>query len=199
MSKVRVESFAISIDGFGAGPNQSLENPLGEGGMALHEWALATKTFKAMFGEEGGTTGLDDQFARQGFDNIGAWILGRNMFAPTRGSWGDTEWEGWWGDEPPYHVPVFILTHHPRNSIVMKGGTTFHFVSGGIHAVLEQARAAANGMDVRIGGGANTIRQYLEARLVDHIHLAISPTLLGAGKHLFEGLNLVTLGEQISA
>ena len=194
MSKVRVESFAVSLDGFGAGPNQSLENPLGEGGMALHGWSHATRTFRAMFGEEGGTTGLDDEFARRGFEKVGAWILGRNMFGPVRGPWENSDWKGWWGDEPPYHVPVYVLTHYPRDPLVMKGGTTFHFVTEGVGVALERARAVATGMDVRIGGGVSTIRQYLSAGLIDYVHFAISPTLLGRGESLFSGLDLVTLG-----
>jgi dihydrofolate reductase len=195
MTKLRVESFTVSIDGFGAGPNQSLENPLGVGGTALHGWALATRTFQTkLFGNEGGETGIDEDFAARGFQNIGAWIMGRNMFGPVRGPWPDESWKGWWGDNPVYHVPVFVLTNYPRAPLVMEGGTTFHFVTTGIRAALEQARAAANGKDVRIGGGASTIRQYLQERLIDELHVAISPVLLGAGERLFEGLNLPELG-----
>lgn len=194
MSQLRVHSFAISIDGYGAGPEQSLENPLGVGGVALHEWAFATRTFGRMFGGGGGTTGVDDQFMVRGFANVGAWILGRNMFGPIRGPWPDAAWKGWWGDDPPYHTPVFVLTHHPRESIVMAGGTTFHFVSGGIHAALERARDAANGRDVRVGGGVATIRDYLRAGLVDQMHLAIAPVLLGRGESLLAGLDLLQLG-----
>lgn len=194
MSKVRVESFAISLDGFGAGPHQSLEHPLGAGGMALHGWSHATRTFRSMFGEDGGTTGLDDEYARRGFENVGAWILGRNMFGPVRGPWADSDWQGWWGDEPPYRVPVFVLTHHARDPIIMKGGTTFHFVTEGIGAALTRARAVAGTMDVRIGGGVATIRQYLGAGLIDRLHVALSPVLLGAGEHLFAGLDLVAAG-----
>lgn len=197
MSKLRVESFSISIDGFGAGPNQSLENPLGLGGEALHGWALPTATFqKKLFGNEAGTTGTDNDYAVRGFKNIGAWILGRNMFGPVRGPWPDEKWKGWWGENPPYHVPVFVLTHHPRPSISMEGGTTFHFVTGGIDAALAAANKAANGLDVRVGGGVSTIRQYLKERWIDEMHLAISPILLGSGEPLFSGLNLVELGYQ---
>jgi dihydrofolate reductase len=200
VSKVRVASFSVSLDGFGAGPSQSLENPLGVGGMALHAWFFATRTFHRMHaaGEDagGGSTGADDQFAAEGFANVGAWILGRNMFGPIRGAWPGNDWKGWWGDEPPYHTPVFVLTHHTRAPIPMKGGTTFYFVTEGIHAALEQATHAAGGKDVRIGGGVSTIRQYLEARKVDELHLAVSPALLGQGEPLFAGLNLPSLGYQ---
>ncbi len=194
MSRVRVHGFAISLDGYGAGPDQSLENPLGVGGMGLHEWAFATRTFRKMFGEDGGTTGVDDEFAKRGFENIGAWIMGRNMFAPSRGDWPDDGWKGWWGDNPPYHCPVFVLTHHPRPPITMEGGTTFHFVTDGIHAALKRARDAANGKDIRIGGGASTIRQYLEPALIDEMHFAVSPVLLGSGEPLLTGLDLPKLG-----
>jgi dihydrofolate reductase len=195
MSRLRVESFSLSIDGFSSGPHQSLENPLGEGGGALHRWAFATRSFRAhLFGGNDGETGIDDDFAARGFHNVGAWILGRNMFGPVRGPWVDESWRGWWGDNPVYHVPVFVLTHHPRAPLVMEGGTTFHFVTEGIHAALERARAAANGKDVRVGGGASTIRQYLRERLIDELHLAISPVLLGAGERLFDGINLAELG-----
>src|SRR5215831_8901635 len=193
MGKVSVSAFSISIDGFGAGPGQSEENPLGVGGRALHEWAFATRTFRRMFGAEGGSTGIDDEFAARGFANIGAWILGRNMFGPVRGPWPDDSWKGWWGDEPPYHVPAFVLTHHPRDSLVMSGGTTFHFVTEGIQAALERATAAAGGRDVRLGGGVATIRQYLNAGLIDEMHLAISPVLLGSGEHLLTGINTAEL------
>jgi dihydrofolate reductase len=194
MAKLRVQSFSVSLDGYGAGPDQSLDNPLGVGGMALHEWAFATRTFRQMFGSEGGSTGIDDEFAVRGFKNVGAWILGRNMFGPVRGPWPDDNWKGWWGDEPPYHTPVFVLTHHPRASITMKGGTTFHFVTDGIHAALQRATDAANGQDVRLGGGVATIRQYLLAGLIDEMHLVISPTLLGRGEHLFVGIDAAALG-----
>lgn len=194
MTRVRVENFTISIDGYGAGPNQDLENPLGIGGEALHEWMIYTRTFQQMQGNEGGTTGKDDEFTAQGFKNIGAWIMGRNMFGPIRGPWPDEEWKGWWGENPPYHVPVFILTHHARSSIKMEGGTTFHFVTNGIHEALERAGEAADGMDIRIGGGANTIQQYLHAGLIDKLHIAISPIVLGDGQHLFNGVDLRELG-----
>lgn len=194
MTQVRVESFSISLDGYGAGPDQSPENPLGKGGGGLHEWVVASRSWRQMHGLEGGTTGVDDEFAARGTRNMGAWILGRNMFAPSRGPWQDMNWKGWWGDNPPYHVPVFVLTHHAREPIQMEGGTTFHFVAGGIHEALEQARKAANGKDVRIGGGASTIQQYLRARLIDELHIAISPVLLGSGERLFDGVDLPALG-----
>lgn len=195
MTRVRVESFSISLDGYGAGPDQSLEQPLGIGGMDLHQWALPTRTFqRALFGAEGGTTGVDEDFAARSFQNIGAWILGRNMFAPSRGPWTDLSWQGWWGDNPPYHVPVFVLTHHARPSIEMAGGTTFHFVTGGMHEALERARAAAAGRDVRIGGGAHTIQQYLREGLIDELHIAIAPVVLGRGERLFEGVDLRAAG-----
>ncbi|WP_367846743.1 dihydrofolate reductase family protein [Rhodoferax sp. WC2427] len=196
MSKLRVESFTISLDGFGAGPDQDLDNPLGVGGTALHGWAMSTRTFqKHVFGGEGGATqGIDEEFAARGFQNIGAWILGRNMFGPVRGPWPDESWRGWWGENPVYHVPVFVLTHHARASLAMEGGTTFHFVTEGIAVALERARAAAGGKDVRVGGGVHTIQQYLRQRLVDEMHFAISPVLLGSGERLFEGVNLPALG-----
>ena len=194
MTKLRVAAFSMSIDGFGAGPRQSLADPLGVGGLAIMQWALATRTFQQMHGGGGGDTGLDDDFARRSFDNVGAWILGRNMFGPVRGPWPDEQWRGWWGDNPPYHVPVYVLTHHPRASIVMEGGTTFHFVTDGIHAALERARTAAEGRDVRLGGGVATVREYLSAGLVDEMHLAMAPTLLGAGEALFTGIDLPALG-----
>jgi dihydrofolate reductase len=200
MSKLRVSSFSVSMDGFGAGPAQSLEHPLGRGGEALHGWVWPTRTFQRMlFGKEGGATGPDDDFAASGFDNVGAWILGRNMFGPIRGPWPDGEWKGWWGPSPPYHVPVFVLTHHPRAPIAMAGGTTFHFVTDGIHAALQRAADAAGGRDIRLGGGVATIRQYLQARLIDEMHLAMSPTLLGAGEPLFAGLDLPKLGYRCSS
>lgn len=194
MSRLRVCCFTVSLDGFGAGPDQSLENPLGIGGETLHEWFFPTRTFRAMLGQEGGSTDIDDQFAVRGFENVGAWILGRNMFAPSRGDWPDDNWKGWWGDNPPYHCPVFVLTKHPRPSITMEGGTTFHFVTDGIHAALQQATDAANGKDIRVGGGVATVRQYLQAGLIDEMHLAVSPVLLGTGEHLFAGLDLPKLG-----
>ena len=198
MSRLRVASFSISLDGYGAGPNQSVDNPLGVGGLALHQWAFATRTFQKMLGSTGGATGVDDDFAARGFSNIGAWIIGRNMFGPIRGDWPDDKWKGWWGDNPPYHVPVFVLSHHPRASITMAGGTTFHFVTDGIQAALKRAKEAANGLDVRLGGGVATIREYLRAGLVDEIHLAIAPTVLGSGEHLFAGLDAVALGYRCS-
>jgi dihydrofolate reductase len=194
MSKLRVHSFSVSIDGYGAGPNQSLENPLGVGGPALHEWAFATRTFQRIFGNEGGATGVDDDFAARGFSNVGAWILGRNMFGPIRGAWPDDEWKGWWGDNPPFHVPVFVLSHYPRTAITMAGGTTFHFVTQGIEHALHKAKEAAGGQDVRLGGGVATIQQYLRAGLIDEMHLAIAPALLGSGEQLFGGLDAVALG-----
>ena len=195
MTRVRVASFSISLDGYGAGPNQSLENPLGVGGPDLHQWVFPTRTFqRALFGKDTGTTGVDDDFAARGFKNLGAWILGRNMFGPIRGPWKDLSWEGWWGDNPPYHVPVFVLTHHVRQALEMDGGTTFHFVTGGIHEALDRARAAAGGKDVRIGGGANTIQQYLRAGLIDEMHIAIAPVLLGSGERLFDGVDLRAAG-----
>lgn len=195
MTLVRVESFTVSLDGYGAGPDQSMDNPLGVGGRDLHQWAIPTRTFqRAVFGADDGATGVDEDFAARGFRNIGAWILGRNMFAPSRGPWEDFDWKGWWGDEPPYHAPTFVLTHHPRPSLEMEGGTTFHFVTDGFESALEKARAAAKGMDIRILGGANTIRQYLRAGLIDEMHYAISPVLLGRGEPLFEGLDLRALG-----
>lgn len=194
MSKLVVRAFSISLDGFGAGARQSLENPLGVGGKALHGWAWETRTFRRMFGQDGGSTGVDEGFAARSFENIGAWILGRNMFGPIRGPWPDEDWKGWWGPNPPYHVPVFVLTHHRRESLTMEGGTTFHFVTDGIQAALERARSAANGKDVRIGGGVATIQQYLRARLIDELHIAISPALLGSGESLFSGVDMVDLG-----
>ena len=194
MTKLRVASFTLSLDGYGAGPNQSLENGLGEGGESLHEWFFPTRTFRKMQGEDDGETGVDDDFAARGFANIGAWILGRNMFGPIRGSWPDESWKGWWGNNPPYHVPVFVLTHPPRKTIEMEGGTTFHFVTDGIESAWKQASRAAGGKDVRLGGGVSTIQQFLRAGLVDELHLAISPILLGSGEHFFGDLNLAKLG-----
>jgi dihydrofolate reductase len=195
MTQVRVECFTISLDGYGAGPDQDIDHPLGVGAEDLHQWFIPTRTFqRALFGKEGGTTGIDDDFASRGFRKVGAGILGRNMFGPIRGPWPDLNWKGWWGDNPPYHFPVFILTHHARPSIEMEGGTTFHFVTGGIHEALARAREAAGALDVRIGGGANTIRQYLREGLIDELHVAISPILLGQGEPLFEGLDLRALG-----
>lgn len=193
MPKLRVHCFTVSLDGYGAGPDQGLDNPLGTGGEALHEWMFPTRTFQSMFGKDG-TTGVDDDFAARGFDNIGAWIMGRNMFGPVRGPWPDDTWKGWWGDNPVYHCPVFVLTRHARPSIKMDGGTTFHFVTDGIEAALQRATEAADGKDVRVGGGAATIRQYLSAGLIDEMHLAISPMLLGSGEHLFAGIDAPKLG-----
>ena len=194
MTRLRVQSFSVSVDGYGAGPNQDLANPLGVGGKDLHAWAFETRTFRQMFGQEGGGTDIDESFAARGFANIGAWILGRNMFGPIRGPWPDDSWKGWWGDTPPYRVPVFVLTHHPRASIAMKGGTIFHFITDGIAAALAQATAAASGKDVRLGGGVATIREYLRAGLIDEMHLAISPVILGTGENLFAGINARELG-----
>jgi dihydrofolate reductase len=196
MALLRVQSFSLSIDGFGAGPNQSLENPLGEGGHALHSWVFPTRTFQRMFGKDDGTTGTDDDFAARGFHNIGAWILGRNMFGPVRGPWPDGNWKGWWGDNPPYHTPVFVLTNHSREPLPMEGGTTFYFVTDGIVSALERATDAAQGLDVRLGGGVATIRQYVRAGLVDELHFAISPVLLGSGENLFSDIDLPSLGFQ---
>ncbi len=194
MSKLKVCAFSMSIDGFGAGPDQSLENPLGVGGMALHQWFFHTRKFQEFSGSGAGDADVDDAFAQRGFENIGAWILGRNMFGPIRGPWPDESWKGWWGDEPPYHVPVFVLTHHPREALTMDGGTVFHFVTGGIAEALARARAAARGKDVRVGGGVATVRQYVEAGLVDEIHLAVSPVLLGRGEALLAGIDLAKAG-----
>lgn len=194
-AKLVVRCFGLSVDGYGAGTNQDLDNPMGVGGMALHEWVFPTRTFQKMqFGKDGGTTGPDDDFAARGFDNIGAWILGRNMFGPVRGPWPDDSWKGWWGDEPPYHCDVFVLTHHARAPIEMKGGTVFHFVTDGIESALQRARRSAGTSDVRLGGGVATIREYLNARLVDELHLAIAPALLGSGESLFANIDLVRLG-----
>jgi dihydrofolate reductase len=194
MSKVKVLAFSISLDGYGAGPDQSIDNPLGIGGERLHEWFLPTRAFQRMHGGGGGSTDVDNAFAEKSFANIGAWILGRNMFGPVRGPWPDDTWKGWWGDTPPYRVPVFVLTHHARAPIDMDGGTTFHFVTGGIDEALARARAAAAGKDIRIGGGAATIRQYLEAGAIDEMHLAMSPVLLGRGEPLLQGIDLRAAG-----
>ena len=194
MQKVRVSSFAVSLDGYAAGPHQSLENPLGLRGPDLFEWFFATRTWKQMHGQEGGSTGADNDWAQRGMENVGAWILGRNMFGPVRGPWPDDSWRGWWGEEPPYHVPTFVLTHHPREPLEMKGGTTFHFVTDGIHSALGQAQKAAKDKDVRIGGGVATIQQYLRAGLIDELHLAFRPVLLGSGENLFSGIDLAQLG-----
>jgi dihydrofolate reductase len=194
VSKLRVHNFSVSLDGYGAGPSQDPENPLGRGGLALHEWLTRTRTFRQAFGNEDGATGTDDDFAARGFEHIGAWILGRNMFGPVRGDWPDDRWKGWWGDSPPYHTDVFVLTHHAREPAEMNGGTTFYFVTEGIHAALERATAAARGKDVRLGGGVATIRQYLQARLLNEMHVAIAPVMLGQGEHLFGGIDAPGLG-----
>jgi dihydrofolate reductase len=194
MSRVRVESFTISIDGYGAGPDQSIDNPLGVGGEALHDWIVSTRSWRQMHGKEGGATGIDDDFAARAGKNVGAWIMGRNMFAPAGGPWPDMNWKGWWGRNPPFHAPVFVLTHHARPPLPMEGNTTFHFVTGGIHEALDQAREAARRMDVQIGGGASTIQQYLRAGLIDELHVAIAPVVLGGGERLFEGVDLRALG-----
>jgi dihydrofolate reductase len=194
MGKVRASAFSVSLDGFGAGPNQDLEHPLGVGGMELTNWLFKTRMFQEMIGQEGGTTDIDNRFARNSMENMGAWIMGRNMFGPIRGQWPDHSWKGWWGNNPPYHVPVFVLTHHPRPSIEMEGGTVFHFVTDGIAAALQRAMDAAGSKDVRVGGGVSVIRQYLQAGLLDELHLAVSPVLLGKGENLFSGLDLPSLG-----
>jgi dihydrofolate reductase len=194
MSILRVHSFGISIDGYGAGPGQDLQNPLGVGGPELMEWFFPTRTWRRMHGHADGETGVDDDRAAQGFVGIGAWILGRNMFGPVRGPWPDHNWKGWWGDEPPYHTPVFVLTHHPRPSLTMTGGTVFHFVTEGVHAALRHATEAAGGRDVRVGGGVSTIRQYLRHALIDELHLVMRPVLLGTGEHLLAGIDLRALG-----
>jgi dihydrofolate reductase len=202
MSRLRVNALGISIDGYGACPDQDLANPMGVGGMALHQWVLGTRTFQrmaadfagALIGDRVGREGVDDDFAARGFHNLGAWIMGRNMFGPVRGAWSDDSWKGWWGENPPYHVPVFVLTHHARAPITMAGGTTFHFVTDGIHVALERAKEAAQGKDIRLGGGVATIRQYLTAGLIDEIHLAIAPVVVGRGENLFTGIDMVSLG-----
>jgi dihydrofolate reductase len=198
MTKVKVAGFAVSLDGFGAGCEQSLQDPLGKRGEELHEWFFPTKTFRAMLGKEGGTEGVDDDYARRSMDGFGAFILGRNMFGPVRGEWPDESWKGWWGDNPPYHAPTFILTHHPRDPIVMEGGTTFYFVTDGIEAALEQAKAAAGPLDVKIGGGVSTVRQYLQAGLIDELHYAFSPVILGQGEAMFAGIDLPALGFKVA-
>lgn len=195
MTVVRVESLTVSLDGYVAGPNQSLESPMGDGTSELHKWAFSTRTFQEkVLGTNAGATGVDDDIAARGFTNIGAWILGRNMFGPIRGPWPNEDWKGWWGENPPYHVPAFVLTHHPRKTLEMEGGTTFHFVTGGVREALALARDAAGAQDVRIGGGANTIRQFLIEGLIDKMHIAISPVLLGTGEPLLQGINLRELG-----
>lgn len=198
MSKVRVSCFAVSLDGYAAGPNQSLEHPLGVRGPELFEWFFHTHTWKQMQAQEGGSTGVDDQWARRGMENVGAWILGRNMFGPVRGPWPDDSWRGWWGEEPPYRVPTFVLTHHEREPLEMKGGTTFHFVTDGIGAALKRAKEAAKDKDVRIGGGVATIRQYLKAGLIDELHLVCRPIVMGSGENLFAGIDMAGLGYRSS-
>jgi len=194
MSKLRVHAFSISLDGYGAGPRQDLQNPLGVGGPAMFDWFFHTRTWHRMHGPSDGEAGVDDEMASRGFVGIGAWIMGRNMFGPVRGPWPDESWKGWWGDEPPYHTPVFVLTHHPRDPIRMKGGTEFRFVTDGIHSALRQAKDVARGQDVRLGGGVATMREYLTASLIDELQLTIAPVLLGAGEHLLQGLDLPALG-----
>jgi dihydrofolate reductase len=194
MSKLRVSNFSISLDGYGAGPHQSVENPLGVGGEALHEWFVQTRTFKQIYGKDDGETGADDDLAARMWENIGAWVMGRNMFGPVRGEWPDESWRGWWGENPPYHVDVFVLTHHARDPVKMEGGTTFHFVTDGIYAALDRAKASAKGKDIVLGGGVSVIRQYLQAGLLDEMHIAVSPILLGSGEHLLHGIDLPSLG-----
>jgi dihydrofolate reductase len=194
MSRLLVRCFGVSLDGFAAGPDQAVEHPLGVGGEAVFQWFFHTRSFQSMQGRSGGDIDTDDRFAQRGFENVGAWIIGRNMFGPVRGGWGDESWQGWWGDTPPYRVPVFVLTHHPRKELAMKGGTTFHFVTGGILEALARGKKAAGGKDVRVGGGVSTLRQYLEAKLIDELHLAVAPALLGRGENLFFGMNLPALG-----
>ena len=197
MSRLRVESFSLSLDGYGAGPNQSLENPLGQNGLTIMDWFRPTLTFNKMIGQPGGTTGIDNKFAARGFEGIGANIMGRHMFGPIRGPWRDEDWKGWWGPNPPYHSPVFVLTHHERQPIEMEGGTIFYFVTDGIESALKQAQKAAGGKDIRLNGGVSTIRQYLSKGLVDYMHLAVSPKLLGAGENLFAGMDLVKTGYSV--
>jgi dihydrofolate reductase len=198
VSKLRVQSFAVSLDGYGAGPNQALEHPLGVRGPELMEWFFPTRVWRTMHGDDGGETGVDNAMAEQGFAGIGAWILGRNMFGPVRGPWPDESWKGWWGEEPPYHTPVFVLTHYARPPLRMKGGTEFRFVTDGVHAALEQAKAAAGGRDVRLGGGVATIRQYLAAGLIDELHLAVRPVLMGSGEPLLRDIDAHALGYECS-
>ncbi|MFZ6011773.1 MAG: dihydrofolate reductase family protein, partial [Bacteroidota bacterium] len=194
MSKVKVAAFSVSLDGYGAGPDQSRENPLGKRGEELHEWIFPTRMFQKLYGKGEGTQEVDNDFAERSFENIGAWIMGRNMFGPIRGPWPNHEWKGWWGENPPYRVPVFVLTNHARESITMKGDTTFHFVTDGIESALAKAKKAANGKDIRIGGGVSTVRQYLQAGYIDEMHIAFSPVFLGAGEHVFAGIDLPKLG-----
>ena len=199
MSRVRVAGFCLSLDGFGAGPEQSLENPLGRRGAEIFQWFMATQTFRAMHGQAGGSpNGVDELFARRSMEGFGAFILGRNMFGPVRGAWPDDTWKGWWGDEPPYHAPTFVLTHHPRAPLEMKGGTTFHFVTEGIHVALERAKRAAGAKDVKIGGGVATVRQCLQAGLIDDIHFAVAPVALGRGEVMLAGIDLPALGLRVT-
>lgn len=198
MGKVKVSAFSISLDGFGAGPRQSLENPLGERGTELHQWVFGTQFFRKTHGGEGGSTGIDNSFAERSFENVGAWIIGRNMFGPVRGPWTDLTWQGWWGEEPPYRVPVYVLTHHERPILSMKGGTDFHFITGGPEVALELARKAAGSRDIRIGGGVATVKQYLHLNAIDEMHLAQSPVLLGEGESFFDGVNLASVGFKVS-
>lgn len=197
MAQLVVRSFSISLDGYGAGPNQSRESPLGAAGEELHEWLVTTRAFNAMYGKEGGDTGVDDDFTARGMTGVGAWIMGRNMFGPIRGPWPDDTWRGWWGKNPPYHTPVYVLTHHARPSVTMEGGTVFHFVTEGIHAALERAREVAGDRHIRLLGGASTIRQYLEARLIDELHIGVAPILLGSGEPLFSNIDLPALGYRV--
>ena len=198
MARLRVQSFGVSLDGFGAGANQGLENPLGEGAVEMMDWLFHTRMWKKLYGTGEAETGIDNEFAERGFENIGAWIMGRNMFGPVRGPWPDETWRGWWGEEPPYHCPVFVLTHHARGPLEMKGGTVFHVVTDGIESALDQAKAAAGGKDVRLGGGAATIREYLRARLIDELHLAYGPVYLGAGESLLRDVDLRALGYDVA-
>ena len=198
MAKVRVAGFSVSLDGYGAGPEQSIENPLGKRGMELHEWAFGTKTFRKMTGKAGGSDGVDEDYAARSMTGFGAFILGRNMFGPVRGAWLDESWKGWWGDNPPYHAPVFVLTHYARAPIEMEGGTVFHFVSEGIEAALDQAKAVAGNLDVKIGGGVSTVRQYLQAGLIDELHFAIAPVVLGRGEAIFYGVDMPGLGFRVT-
>src|ERR1700677_1610255 len=198
MLKVRVAGFGVSLDGFSAGTAQSLNDPLGKRGSEIFAWFFPTKTFRAMHGQEGGSTNVDDGFARRAMENFGAFILGRNMFGPVRGPWPDGSWKGWWGDNPPYHAPTFVLTHYERETLVMEGGTTFHFVSGGIAEALRLAKQAAGDKDVKIGGGVSTVRQYLQAGLIDSLHFALAPVALGQGEALLTGLDLPALGFSVT-
>lgn len=198
MSKVRVLGFSVSLDGYGAGPEQSLEHPFGKGGMELPQWLMGTKTFNTMIGEQGGSTGVDDRYAAASLQGFGAFIIGRNMFGPLRGEWPDENWKGWWGTNPPYHVPVFVLTNYARAPLTMEGGTVFHFVTDGFEAALAKAKEAAQGKDIRVGGGVSTLKQYLKARLIDNLHLAVAPVLLGSGENLFSGIDFAALGYRIT-